>query len=164
MTSYKVRGNKHNVIFNYKLPESDKQKIQWETYITAREALERKTHIDYLQKTKQYDEIYHAVLEYKDKQAAMNAEKEAEKTIARYKTRFDEPACPYPRDADNTYKTYREFAEEWLPFQARKKRYAPSIYGSYHGTLVAHILPYFGERIMSKITARDIDSFVTYLV
>ena len=163
MASYKVRGNKHNVIFNYKSQGSDKQKIQWETYVTAKEALERKTHIDYLQNEKQYDEIYQAVLEYKDNQAAMNAEKEAEKTIARYKNRFDEPACPYPRDADNTYKTYCEFAEEWLPFQARKKRYAPSTYDSYHNTLKVHILPYFGERIMSKITARDIDSFVTYL-
>ena len=163
MASYKARGNKHNVIFNYKSPENDKQKIQWETYLTAKEALLRKTHIDFLQKTKQYHEVYNEVLEYKDQKAAITAEKEAEKAMARYRGQSDEPPCPYPRDADNTYKTYREFADEWLPFQSRKKRYSPATYDSYYSMLSAHILPYFGERIMSRISARDIDSFVFYL-
>ena len=163
MSSYLARGNKHNVTFNYKSPENGKQKIHWETYLTAKEALQRKTHIDFLQKAKKYDEIYHAVLDYKDLRAAINAENEAEKASARYRTQSDEPPCPYPRDADNTYKTYREFTEEWLPFHARKKRLAPATYDSYYSVLTNHILPYFGERIMSRITARDIDSFVTYL-
>ena len=66
MASYKARGSKHNVIFNYKKPKSSKQEIHWETYPTAKEALQRKTHIDFLQKNKLYDEVYTAVLEYKD--------------------------------------------------------------------------------------------------
>ena len=163
MASYKNRGNKHNVIYNYKSPADNKQKVQWETYLTAREAIQRKAQIDFLQKSKLYDEVYTAVLEYKDQRAAMAAENEAEKIVARYRTAPDEPSCPYPRGTDNTHKTYREFAEEWLPFHARKKRYAPTTYDGYHSMLTAHILPYFGERIMSRITARDIDSFVTYL-
>lgn len=163
MASYKVRGTKHNVIFNYKAPQSGEQKMHWESYLTAREAIQRKTYIDYLQKERLYDEIYNAVLEYRDQQAAITAEKEAEKIVARYGGAADEPPCPYPRNADNTGKTYREFAEEWLPFHSRKKRYSPSTYDSYHGILTAHVLPYFGERIMSRITARDIDAFVYYL-
>lgn len=146
------------MIFNYKSPESGKQEFHWESYLTAKEAHQRKTHIYYLQKNKLYDEIYSAVLDYKDQQAAMRAEQEIENAKIRYKSESGDPSCPYPRDADNTDKTYREFALEWLPYQASKMRYAPATYDNYHSSLITHILPFLGDSIMSKITARDIDS------
>lgn len=48
MTSYKARGNKHNVIYTYKTAEG-KHKSHWETYLTALEAIQRKSFIDHLQ-------------------------------------------------------------------------------------------------------------------
>ena len=32
-------------------------------------------------------------------------------------------------------KTYREFAEKWLPFHARKKRFSPNSFDSYRSNL-----------------------------
>jgi hypothetical protein len=64
---------------------------------------------------------------------------------------------------DNTYKTYREFSEKWLPFIARKKRFSPNTYDSYISNLNNHILPYFGDRVLSTITAEDVDNFIDFL-
>ena len=50
MATYKVRGTAHNVIYPYHT-EDGKVKQQWETYSTELEAMQRKTYIDYLQKT-----------------------------------------------------------------------------------------------------------------
>ena len=50
MATYKVRGTAHNVIYPYRT-EDGKVKQQWETYSTELEAMQRKTYIDYLQKT-----------------------------------------------------------------------------------------------------------------
>ena len=50
MATYKVRGTAHNVIYPYRA-EDGKVKQQWETYSTELEAMQRKTYIDYLQKT-----------------------------------------------------------------------------------------------------------------
>lgn len=64
---------------------------------------------------------------------------------------------------DNTHRTYAEFIERFLPFYARKQRFSPNTYDSYAGNLKNHILPYFGDCIMSRITAEDIDNFLDYL-
>lgn len=60
-------------------------------------------------------------------------------------------------------KTFREFAEKWLPFHARKERFSPNSYDSYRSNLENHIYPFFGDRVMSSITAEDIDNFIDHL-
>lgn len=155
MATYTVRGNAHNVIYSYK--ESGKRKQHWETYTTELEAMQRKAFIDYLQKNKKNNEIVNAAAEYKQKRIAEKAEQEiADKETA-------EPASPTSVGEGNTERTYREFAEKWLPFHARKKRFSPVTYDTYMGNLKNHILPYFGDRVMSTITSEDIDSFVDHL-
>lgn len=74
------------------------------------------------------------------------------------------PAEPSP-DAtrSNLQKTYREFAEKWLPIHVRKNLLASNTFDSYRENLASHILPYFGDWVMSEITAETIDEFVDYL-
>ena len=156
MATYKVRGNAHNVIYPYKTPDGAK-KQQWETYETELEAVQRKAYIDYLQKSRNADEIYRVAMEYKEKRAAEQAAIEAAKAP------LDIPEPVILSGEDNTDKTYGEFVEKWLPIHARKKRFSPDSYDSYRSNLDNHILPYFGKRIMSTITSEDIDNFLDYL-
>lgn len=156
MATYKVRGNAHNVIYPYKTPDGAK-KQQWETYETELEAVQRKAYIDYLQKSRNADEIYRVAMEYKAKRAAEQAAIEAAKSP------LDIPEPVILSGEDNTDKTYGEFVEKWLPIHARKKRFSPDSYDSYRSNLDNHILPYFGKRIMSTITSEDIDNFLDYL-
>lgn len=156
MATYKVRGNAHNVIYPYKTPSGETSQ-QWETYETELEAVQRKAYIDYLQKNKKREEIYHAAMEYKAKRAAEKAVQVASTSPAS----MPEPHAP--SSEDNTGKTYGEFVEKWLPFHARKSRLSPNSYDSYKGNLDNHILPYFGKRIMSTITSEDIDNFLDFL-
>ena len=158
MATYTVRGTSHNIVYPYR-NEKGAKKQQWETYETELEAAQRKTYIDYLQKHKMRDEILNAALAYKAKRAA---EKEAAQRAAGYESITPEVPNP-PAGADNTDKTYREFAEIWLPFHARKKRFSPHSFDSYRDNLDTHILPYFGERVMSSITSEDIDNFLDSL-
>ena len=156
MATYKVRGNAHNVIYPYKTPDGAK-KQQWETYETELEAVQRKAYIDYLQKSRNADEIYRVAMEYKAKRAAEQAAIEATKSP------LDIPEPIIFSGEDNTDKTYGEFVEKWLPIHARKKRFSPESYDSYRSNLDNHILPYFGKRVMSTITSEDIDNFLDYL-
>lgn len=156
MAAYKVRGCSHNVIFAYKSPTGE-QKQQWETYETELEAVQRKAYIDYLQKNRKRDEIYRVAMEYKAVRAAEQAAREA--SLQQTK----EPDVILPADDDNTDRTYREFVEKWLPFQARKRRFSPNTYDSYRGNLDNHILPYFGDCVMSSITSEGIDNFLDHL-
>ena len=156
MATYKVRGNAHNVIYPYKTPDGAK-KQQWETYETELEAVQRKAYIDYLQKSRNADEIYRVAMEYKAKRAAEQAAIEAAKAP------LDIPEPVILSGEDNTDKTYGEFVEKWLPIHARKKRFSPESYDSYRSNLDNHILPYFGKRVMSTITSEDIDNFLDYL-
>ena len=64
---------------------------------------------------------------------------------------------------DNTHQTFKHFMERFLPFYARKKRFSPNTYDSYVSNLNNHIYPYFGNWVMSTITAEDIDLFLDYL-
>ena len=159
MATYTVRGNAHNVIYFYK--ESGKRKQHWETYSTELEAVQRKAYIDYLQKNKKYDDLAAAAAEYKKKRADERMEQEAARRSA--ETAVNGPDIPAPSSENNTGKTYREFAEKWLPFHARKKRFSPVTYDTYMSNLKNHILPYFGDRVMSTITSEDIDNFIDYL-
>ena len=156
MATYKVRGNAHNVIYPYKTPDGAK-KQQWETYETELEAVQRKAYIDYLQKSRNANEIYRVAMEYKAKRAAEQAAIEAAKAP------LDIPEPVILSGEDNTDKTYGEFVEKWLPIHARKKRFSPESYDSYRSNLDNHILPYFGKRVMSTITSEDIDNFLDYL-
>jgi len=155
MATYKARGISHSIIYWCMMPEGKKQ--QWETYTTELEALQRKAYIDVLQKNNKQDELTKAAVEYKARRATEKAERE---------TTQNEAAAPEqhaPVIEDNSHKTYREFSNKWLPFHARKKRFSPNSYDSYRGNLDNHILPYFGDRVMSTITSEDIDNFVDYL-
>lgn len=155
MATYKARGISHSIIYWYKAPDGE-NKQHWETYTTELEAIQRKAYIDYLQKNKLHDELVKAAMDYKEKRAAEKAVQEAA---------YKNPDIPdlAPANEDNTNKTYREFSEKWLPFHARKKRFSPNTYDSYIGNLNNHILPYFGDRIMSTITSEDIDNFLDHL-
>jgi integrase len=156
MATYKARGNAHNVIYPYK-NEAGEQKQHWETYTIELEAIQRKAFIDYLQKNKRHAEILKAVIDYKRARAI-------ERTAQAAADPESEPSAVLSvTGEDNTYKTYREFSEKWLPFIARKKRFSPNTYDSYISNLNNHILPYFGDRVMSTITAEDVDNFIDFL-
>lgn len=156
MATYKVRGTAHNIVYPYRT-ETGKVKQQWETYTTELEAMQRKAYIDYLQKNRLHQEILKAVYEYKRIRAVEKAVSE--------QFRFPAPEVePLANTADdNMGKTYREFAEKWLPFHARKERFSPNSFDSYRSNLENHILPYLGDRVMSTITVEDIDEFIDHL-
>ncbi len=119
MATHKVRGTAHNIIYPYRT-ETGKVKQQWETYTTELEAMQRKAYIDYLQKNRLYQELLKAAYEYKRIRAVEKAVSE--------QFRVPAPTMKTPIDAvdDNMSKTYREFAEKWLPFHARKERFSPN--------------------------------------
>ena len=118
MATYKVRGIAHNIIYPYRT-EDGKVKHQWETYSTELEAMHRKAYIDYLQKNRLHHEIRKAAAEYQCKRAV---EREV---VERFRPRTQEEAPSHAAE-DNTTKTYREFAEKWLPIHARKERFSPN--------------------------------------
>ncbi|HCC34830.1 MAG TPA: hypothetical protein DEQ02_04050 [Ruminococcaceae bacterium] len=155
MATYTVRGMSQNIIYWYNTPKGKKQ--LWETYTTELEAIKRKAFIDFLQKNKKAEELTQAATAYKEKRAAEKAASEAKNTS-------DIPEeTALSAAEDNTGKTYREFSEKWLPFHARKRRFSPNTYDSYLNNLKNHILPYFGDRVMSTICSEDVDNFVDYL-
>lgn len=156
MATYKIRGSSHNVIYTYRA-EDGKTKQQWESYDTELEALQRKAYIDYLQKNKRQDDVTLAAATYRESRAV--------KALAETAHNGSSIAAAYMSSSqeDNTHRTYGEFIDRFLPFYARKRRFSPNTYDSYAGNLKNHILPYFGDRIMSHITAEDIDAFLDYL-
>ena len=156
MATYKARGNAHNVIFPYKT-DTGEHKQQWETYMTELEAIQRKAFIDYLQKNKRHTEILKAVIDYKRMRAI-------EKAALTVDDSESEPSTGSSAiSEDNTYKTYQDFIQKFIPFYARKNRFSPNTFDSYTGNLKNHILPYFGDRVMSTITSEDIDNFLDHL-
>lgn len=155
MATYKVRGIAHNIIYPYRT-EDGKLKQQWETYATELEAMHRKAYIDYLQKNRLHHEIRKAAAEYQCRRAVERA------VVERFRPKTPEETPSHAAE-DNTSKTYREFVEKWLPIHARKERFSPNSYDSYRSNLERHILPYFGDRVMSSITAEDIDDFLDAL-
>lgn len=156
MATYKARGNSHNVVYTY-FNETGQKKQMWETYMTEIEALKRKAYIDSLQKSNLRSEITKEALGYRRRSRIAKAVTEQMK-------QENLVATPQGvRDADNSQKTYREFAEKWLPFHMRKKRLSPNTYDSYRQNLDNHILPYFGDMVMSQITVEAIDDFLDHL-
>lgn len=145
MAMLKVRGNSYNVIYTYK-DEQEKIKQQWETYSTESEAIQRKAFIEYL---KQFQ-----------------PEKLAEQAF-QYRHRNDKalkqmPLPTEPHD-DNQTKTYGEFIQKWLPYRAIKKGWQPTTYDCAVGNFNNHILPYFGDKIISSITSEHIDDWLNWL-
>lgn len=153
MATYKIRGSSHNVIYTYRTTDGQ-YKQHWESYDTELEAIQRKAYIDFLQKNKRQDDIRLAATEYKEKRSPAKAAYNTAKVV-------DKQAASSPED--NTCRTYAEFIDRFLPFYARKQRFSPNTYDSYASNLKNHILPYFGDCIMSRITAEDIDNFLDYL-
>ena len=153
MATYKIRGSSHNVIYTYRTDDG-KYKQHWESYDTELEAIQRKAYIDFLQKNRRQDDIRLAAAEYKEKRTPAKASTEPVLSPSGQISVTQE---------DNTHRTYAEFIERFLPFYARKQRFSPNTYDSYAGNLKNHILPYFGDCIMSRITAEDIDNFLDYL-
>jgi integrase len=158
MATYTVRGTSHNIVYALKMKDG-KSKQHWESYTTELEALQRKIVIDNLQKNKQFEELKKVALEYRRKRAIEKANREAVAVNIGTTDASDEK----PFAEDNTNKTYYDFQGKWLPIHARKKRFSPNSYDSYVGCLKNHILPYFGHRVMSTITAEEIDEFVDFL-
>lgn len=156
MATYKPRGSSHCILYPY-WNESGEYKKQWETYTTELEAIKRKAFIDYLQKTKNREELLLAVLEYK------KSHEKAHSDCNDHDVHTATGITALPTQEDNTNKTYREFMEKWLPVHSKKKLLSPNTYDGYIGTLETHIYPVFGDRIMSTITAAEIDSFVEKL-
>ena len=156
MATCKRRNNTYCVIYQYRT-SAGKVKQKWETYMTELEAVQRKALIDYFQANKQYDEIRRLATEYTQTRAI---EKCASK-IAR-----DNPeitATPQVNSEENLTRTYREFMEKFLPIYARKQNFSPKTYDSYVSMLNTHILPYFGDWVMSAITPQAIDDFIDHL-
>lgn len=156
MAIYHVRGISHNIIYPV-YTEKGGKKQHWETYATELEAKQRKVFIDYLQKNRLYSELAKAANEYKKK-------KTIERAIAeQFDTKGSVAEPPTNPNDDNMSKTYAVFVEKWLPYHARKENFSPNSYDSYQQNLRNHILPYFGNRVMSKITSEDIDDFLDSL-
>lgn len=153
MATYKIRGSSHNVIYTYRT-EDGKCKQHWESYDTELEAVQRKAYIDFLQKNRRQDDVRLAVAEYKEKRTPAKAA---------YSTTPTTSGQSSHKQEDNTHRTYAEFIDRFLPFHARKSRFSPNTYDSYASNLKNHILPYFGDCIMSRITSEDIDNFLDYL-
>jgi len=157
MATYAQRGTSHNIIYTYQL-QTGENKQQWETYSSELDAMQRKAFIEYLQKQKRREDIRAEAIKYKTEREAEAARREAENHAAA------EALLKAPdTKEDNSQKTYQEFAEKWLPFQARKRGFSPNTYDNYKGNLRKHILPFFGSKAVSKITAEDIDIFVDHL-
>ena len=157
MATYKIRGTSHNVVYPY-VTASGKRKQQWESYTTELEAIQRKAYIDFLQNHKRTDDIRKAAIDYKKSRAIQRAESKI--------TRNNPEVLETEPDADreeNLTRTYREFMEKFLPVYARKKKFSPKTYDSYVSNLNAHILPYFGDWVMSSITSQAIDDFIDHL-
>ena len=152
MATYKIRGSSHNVIYTYRTTDGQ-CKQHWESYDTELEAIQRKAYIDFLQKNKRHDDIRLAAAEYKEMRSPAKATSGTVLTDGQIT----------PAQEDNMTRTYGEFIDRFLPFYARKQRFSPNTYDSYAGNLRNHILPYFGDCIMSRITAEDIDNFIDYL-
>ena len=68
-----------------------------------------------------------------------------------------------PKSDNNLHRNYEDFIFKWLPFHANLKQLSPKTYDEYLSSLKNHSIPYFGKRIMSSITSRDIDGFIDYL-
>lgn len=156
MALFKVRGESYNVVFRYST--GDGTKLHWETYKSELEAVQRKAYIDYLERNGLKGEIIKAALEYKRKAEIQKRVKEE----IQFPASTQEPENVQKQE-ENLQKTYRQFVEKWLPIHARKKRFSPNTYDNYRSNLNNHILPYFGDQIMSSITAEDIDNFIDYL-
>lgn len=154
MATYKIRGSSHNVIYTYRTDDG-KTKQQWESYDTELEAIQRKAYIDFLQKNKRHDDIRLAATTYREGRAV--------KALAELTSSDTLSGTPNLSTEDNIHRTYSEFIDRFLPFYARKQRFSPNTYDSYAGNLKNHILPYFGDRIMSHITSEDIDTFLDHL-
>ena len=146
METLKIRGESYSVIYLYTAANGQK-KQQWETYVTELEALQRKTYIEYLQKNKMKKELQLAAVSYRQQRVHEKEEKERILLSADHRE-------PLPANrGDNHAKTFGEFIEKWLPYHVRKKCLSPNTYDSYRSNLDNHILPVFGDIIMSTITA-----------
>lgn len=156
MATLKIRGESYWVIYLYTAVDGQK-KQQWETYVTELEALQRKTYIEYLQKNTMKKELQLAAVSYRQQRVHEKEEKERILLSADHRE-------PLPANrGDNHAKTFGEFIEKWLPYHVRKKCLSPNTYDSYRSNLDNHILPVFGDIIMSTITAEDIDDFLDSL-
>ena len=136
MATIQPRGNTYAVIYSVKGADG-KHKNYWESYRSELEAVQRKAHIDVLQRMKDVDELRRTAETYRTLQESESA------------TNYD--------------KTFKEFAEKWLPYYTRKKKLSPATYDSIARNLNNHILPYFGDRIVSTILSEDLDKFLDHL-
>ena len=152
MATIKMRGNTYSLIYNFKGVDG-KNVQQWETYETELEIMQRKAFIDYLQKSKSNEMLAVAAADYKKKRAELVAQKAP--------APMEEIEIPV---ADGTKSlTFAEFAVKWVPIHARKQRLEPASYDGLNNNLNAHILPYFGHRLINSITAMEIAEFLDFL-
>ena len=155
MASIKYKGNAVKVVYDY-INRDGEKKQQWETYYTELEAKQRKVIIDDLQKKKDYTALLSEVIAYKEKMNALRVERGV-------KVNTNVPDTHKPKSKNNLDKTFRDFFYKWLPFYERNKGNSVKTYDSKLSALRTHILPYFGHRIMSTITAQEYDDFIDYL-
>lgn len=155
MASIKYRSNAVKVVYHYK-DHNGESKQQWETYYTELEAKQRKVIIDDLQKKKDYEGLLSEVIAYKEKMNALRIEKGV-------KINTNVPDARMPKGKNNLDKTFQDFFYKWLPFYERNKSNSVKTYDNKVSALRTHILPYFGHRIMSTITAQEYDDFIDFL-
>lgn len=155
MASIKYRGNVVKVVYHYRTSDGE-QKQQWESYHTELEAKQRKLIIDDLQQKKDYPALLNEVIAYKEKMNALRVE-------SGVKINANVPNVRKPKSRNNLDKPFAEFIDQWLPFYERNKSNSVKTYDNKLSALRTHILPYFGHRIMSTITAQEYDAFIDYL-
>jgi integrase len=155
MASIKHKGNAFKVVYNYRTND-DELKQQWETYHTELEAKLRKVLIDDMQERKDHQGLLAEVIAYKEKMNAL-------RIASGMKINANVPDAVKPKDKNNLDKTFADFIYKWFPFYERSKSNSVKTYDNKVSSLRAHIIPYFGHRIMSTITAEEYDEFIDYL-
>ena len=155
MAIIKYRSNAVNLVYRYKDRDGEWQR-HWETYYTELEAKQRKVIIEDLREKNDYDGLLNEVIAYKDKMNVLRVDKGT-------KVNTNAPDTSRPKDKNNLDKTFRDFIYKWLPFYERNKGNSVKTYDNKTSSLRTHILPYFGHRIMSHITAEEYDEFIDFL-
>jgi len=135
----KSRGKKFTFIYYY-FDEQGVSLQQYEAYDTLNEAEQRARVIEFLRENKDHSTLRKLANEYNDEK---NGKKRAHNS-----------------KSENMKKTFSEFIWMWVPRHARKVRMKPAPYSQMKANIKNHIEPFFGDMIVSKITAEDIDEWV----
>ena len=92
------------------------------------------------------------------KQKSFTTSKEAKEFVSRLTLQVEAPQFPYANEMDPSQVLFREYAENWFEVEYYQKVRATTFKtGRYF--LEKHVLPYFGDKILSATTKEEIKDF-----